>query len=196
MRKSISSQNEVHFAGTLAGDRVADGTERPFIGPKPPLWGAGGRGDFLPVEKRVLPAKVRGDEHPRDYAPVHSSYRSFAGIVFRRISLSNVMGDKRSHEQAALSPLFLYSRLLGFLTAGHKHATKNPLDMTEPGRSKRMETAELARRCKEVAYLKGDFVLRSGRRSTYYLDKYLFSAQPVLGSMPVAGGQPSSKLGI
>ncbi len=47
-----------------------------------------------------------------------------------------------------------------------------------------METAELARRCKEVAYLKGDFVLRSGRRSTYYLDKYLFSAAPdILGEL-------------
>jgi orotate phosphoribosyltransferase len=41
-----------------------------------------------------------------------------------------------------------------------------------------METAELARRVKEAAYLEGDFVLRSGRRSKYYLDKYLFSAQP------------------
>lgn len=41
-----------------------------------------------------------------------------------------------------------------------------------------METAELARRIKEVAYLEGDFVLRSGQRSKYYLDKYLFEAQP------------------
>ncbi|MBU2601861.1 MAG: orotate phosphoribosyltransferase [Actinobacteria bacterium] len=29
-----------------------------------------------------------------------------------------------------------------------------------------------------VAYLEGDFVLRSGRRSTYYLDKYLFETEP------------------
>ena len=41
-----------------------------------------------------------------------------------------------------------------------------------------METAELARRVKEAAFLEGDFVLRSGKRSKYYLDKYLFSAQP------------------
>jgi orotate phosphoribosyltransferase len=41
-----------------------------------------------------------------------------------------------------------------------------------------METAELARRIKDAAYLEGDFVLRSGKRSKYYLDKYLFSAQP------------------
>ncbi len=47
-----------------------------------------------------------------------------------------------------------------------------------------METAELARRLKEAAYLEGDFVLRSGRRSTYYLDKYLFSARPdILGEL-------------
>ena len=29
-----------------------------------------------------------------------------------------------------------------------------------------------------VAYLEGDFVLRSGRRSKYYLDKYLFETEP------------------
>ena len=41
-----------------------------------------------------------------------------------------------------------------------------------------METKELARRIKESAYLEGDFVLRSGRRSKYYLDKYLFETTP------------------
>ena len=41
-----------------------------------------------------------------------------------------------------------------------------------------MDTAELAKRIKAVAYLEGDFVLRSGRRSKYYLDKYLFETQP------------------
>jgi orotate phosphoribosyltransferase len=43
-----------------------------------------------------------------------------------------------------------------------------------------METAELARRIKDAAYLEGDFVLRSGQRSKYYLDKYLFEADPVI----------------
>jgi orotate phosphoribosyltransferase len=32
----------------------------------------------------------------------------------------------------------------------------------------------------EHAYLEGDFVLRSGRRSSYYLDKYRFETQPEL----------------
>jgi orotate phosphoribosyltransferase len=32
----------------------------------------------------------------------------------------------------------------------------------------------------KVAYLEGDFVLRSGRRSNYYLDKYLFETDPEL----------------
>jgi orotate phosphoribosyltransferase len=32
----------------------------------------------------------------------------------------------------------------------------------------------------EHAYLEGDFVLRSGRRSNYYLDKYRFETQPEL----------------
>jgi orotate phosphoribosyltransferase len=41
-----------------------------------------------------------------------------------------------------------------------------------------MDKAELARRIKAAAYLEGDFVLRSGRRSKYYLDKYLFETAP------------------
>jgi orotate phosphoribosyltransferase len=38
--------------------------------------------------------------------------------------------------------------------------------------------AELARLIREHAYLEGDFVLRSGRRSRYYLDKYRFETRP------------------
>jgi orotate phosphoribosyltransferase len=41
-----------------------------------------------------------------------------------------------------------------------------------------MDKAELAARVKASAYLEGDFVLRSGRRSKYYMDKYLFETQP------------------
>jgi orotate phosphoribosyltransferase len=37
---------------------------------------------------------------------------------------------------------------------------------------------ELTRRIKETSYLEGDFVLRSGKKSKYYLDKYLFEACP------------------
>jgi orotate phosphoribosyltransferase len=37
---------------------------------------------------------------------------------------------------------------------------------------------ELKRALREHAYLEGDFVLRSGRRSRYYLDKYRFETRP------------------
>jgi orotate phosphoribosyltransferase len=40
--------------------------------------------------------------------------------------------------------------------------------------------AALASRLKERAYLEGDFVLRSGKRSSYYLDKYRFETEPEL----------------
>ena len=40
------------------------------------------------------------------------------------------------------------------------------------------DLAELARDIARVAWLEGDFVLRSGRRSKQYLDKYLFETQP------------------
>jgi orotate phosphoribosyltransferase len=43
-----------------------------------------------------------------------------------------------------------------------------------------MKTAELRDTIREHAYLEGDFVLRSGRRSNYYLDKYRFETRPEL----------------
>ena len=43
-----------------------------------------------------------------------------------------------------------------------------------------MNGAELAAALREHAYLEGDFVLRSGRRSRYYLDKYRFETRPDL----------------
>jgi len=43
-----------------------------------------------------------------------------------------------------------------------------------------MTDAELARALREAAYLEGDFTLRSGRKSRYYLDKYLFETRPEL----------------
>ena len=43
-----------------------------------------------------------------------------------------------------------------------------------------MKRDELAGRISDVAYLEGDFVLRSGRRSSFYLDKYRFETQPEL----------------
>lgn len=43
-----------------------------------------------------------------------------------------------------------------------------------------MDDLELRRALRERAYLEGDFVLRSGRRSSFYLDKYRFSTQPDL----------------
>ena len=53
-----------------------------------------------------------------------------------------------------------------------------------------MTKEQLAQRIKESAYLEGDFTLRSGRKSKYYLDKYLFETQPdvlaALGQMLAA----------
>ncbi len=43
-----------------------------------------------------------------------------------------------------------------------------------------MNDADLKAALVEHAYLEGDFLLRSGRRSRYYLDKYRFETQPEL----------------
>jgi len=39
---------------------------------------------------------------------------------------------------------------------------------------------DLGRRLLAASYLEGDFILRSGRRSRFYLDKYLFETRPDL----------------
>ena len=41
-----------------------------------------------------------------------------------------------------------------------------------------MDKTALTTRIKEASYLEGDFLLRSGKRSKYYMDKYLFETQP------------------
>jgi orotate phosphoribosyltransferase len=41
-----------------------------------------------------------------------------------------------------------------------------------------MNRDELIKRIRETAYLEGDFTLRSGKKSQYYLDKYLFETCP------------------
>jgi orotate phosphoribosyltransferase len=43
-----------------------------------------------------------------------------------------------------------------------------------------MTDDELAAAIRKAAYLEGDFILRSGKRSKYYLDKYLFETQPAI----------------
>jgi orotate phosphoribosyltransferase len=46
------------------------------------------------------------------------------------------------------------------------------------------DRSALARAIVEAAYLEGDFVLSSGARSSYYLDKYLFETHPdILGPL-------------
>jgi orotate phosphoribosyltransferase len=41
-----------------------------------------------------------------------------------------------------------------------------------------MTKDKLIHRIKETSYLEGDFILRSGKQSKYYLDKYLFETCP------------------
>ncbi|MBP7934930.1 MAG: orotate phosphoribosyltransferase [Phycisphaerae bacterium] len=43
-----------------------------------------------------------------------------------------------------------------------------------------MKDQELYQAISSAALLRGEFTLRSGRKSKYYLDKYLFEAQPVI----------------
>ncbi len=61
-----------------------------------------------------------------------------------------------------------------------------------------MTKTDLARRIREAAYLEGDFTLRSGRKSKYYLDKYLFEVQPdillALGEMFAGFVRPTTTL--
>jgi orotate phosphoribosyltransferase len=56
-----------------------------------------------------------------------------------------------------------------------------------------MTDGELAKLIREHAYLEGDFVLRSGRRSRYYLDKYRFETRPEL--LRELGGRLAARAG-
>jgi orotate phosphoribosyltransferase len=53
--------------------------------------------------------------------------------------------------------------------------------------------SDLGQRLLDASYLEGDFLLHSGRRSKFYLDKYLFSTKPDL-LRDIAAGL-SEKLG-
>ncbi len=53
-----------------------------------------------------------------------------------------------------------------------------------------IDRAQLAKQIAEASLLRGSFTLRSGRQSSYYLDKYLFSTQPrVLAQLGVLFSQ-------
>lgn len=54
----------------------------------------------------------------------------------------------------------------------------NPLRADIACMNSTMTREQLIRRISEVALLRGEFTLRSGRKSKYYLDKYLFETQP------------------
>src|SRR3989475_4631051 len=41
-----------------------------------------------------------------------------------------------------------------------------------------MNREQLAKRIADLSLLRGEFILRSGRKSNYYLDKYRFETQP------------------
>jgi len=60
-------------------------------------------------------------------------------------------------------------------------------EMAAPLVASTFDRNEIARRIADVALLRGTFTLRSGRTSSFYLDKYLFSTQPdilvALGAM-------------
>ena len=59
-----------------------------------------------------------------------------------------------------------------------------------------MTDTELIQRIKDSALLHGDFTLRSGRKSRYYLDKYLFQTQPdILAALAERFAAKIKKLG-
>ena len=63
--------------------------------------------------------------------------------------------------------------------------TETGIDLTRrsyilPGMTSSLTKQELAKQIAEVSLLHGDFTLRSGRKSKYYLDKYRFETQPAI----------------
>jgi orotate phosphoribosyltransferase len=56
-----------------------------------------------------------------------------------------------------------------------------------------LDDAALLTALREHAYLEGDFILRSGKHSRYYLDKYRFETVPDL--LEALGGRLAAKIG-
>jgi len=54
----------------------------------------------------------------------------------------------------------------------------SPIAAPDAKRDRERRLVELGRDVVGAAYLRGDFVLSSGARSNYYLDKYLFETKP------------------
>src|SRR5438034_5230805 len=71
--------------------------------------------------------------------------------------------------------LFEYEHSLRPPLACFSHARHPEMTPAEP-----LTDGELGAALREHAYLEGEFVLRSGRRSRYYLDKYRFETRPDL----------------
>jgi orotate phosphoribosyltransferase len=57
-----------------------------------------------------------------------------------------------------------------------------------------VDDASLLAAVREHAYLEGDFVLRSGKRSAYYLDKYRFETVPHI--LEALGAQLAARVGV
>ncbi len=53
---------------------------------------------------------------------------------------------------------------------------------------------ELVGRIRDTALLRGEFTLRSGRKSSYYLDKYLFETQPDI--LAALGEHFAARIGV
>ena len=56
-----------------------------------------------------------------------------------------------------------------------------------------MTKEQLAKRISDLALLRGEFILRSGRKSNYYLDKYRFETDPQVLKELGKKGEPAKK---
>lgn len=62
--------------------------------------------------------------------------------------------------------------------AGYPGARRGLTFPGSDGWMRLVDREQLARRIAEIALLRGTFILRSGRASDFYLDKYMFSTRP------------------
>ncbi len=115
----------------------------------------------------------------------------------RRTMRRKVLGgarfrDRHLRRQRPLPPLvreaarpdrrLLRRRLDGLVRRGLARGREAPAGRRRRARRRPAVTAQdpLAAALVEHAYLEGDFLLRSGKRSRYYLDKYRFETRPEL----------------
>ncbi len=107
-----------------------------------------------------------------------------AAVLLAAVLAGTALYRRRSTRRAERVELYADDGSMVALADGSARRRPAALARPRPARARGLMTvpgtAALAQAIREAALLEGDFLLRSGKRSSYYLDKYRFGTRPDL----------------